>query len=72
MTEMTRAKRAVYDAQAKEEAWGYAESILRPWVEATRPIGSDELTAAMQEALAFALREYGRAVDELGAAKQAL
>jgi hypothetical protein len=46
-----REHRRVYDAQAKEEAWGLAESILRPWVEATRPIGSEELTGAMEVAL---------------------
>jgi hypothetical protein len=44
MTDMTPIERALYDAQAKEEAWGFAESILIPWVEATRPIGSEELT----------------------------
>ncbi len=62
---MTTEERALYDAQAKEEAWGYAESILRPLVDATRPIGSPELTAAMEEALAFVAREYWSAADAL-------
>jgi hypothetical protein len=48
MTEITPTERALYDAQAKGEAWGCAESILIPWVEATRPIGSEELTRAME------------------------
>ena len=40
--------------------------------EATRPIGSDELTRIMEEAEASALRELNRAQDELEAADAAL
>jgi hypothetical protein len=72
MTEMTPTERAHYDAQAKEEAWGLAESILRPWVEATRAIGSDELTRVMEGALEEAEREYNLALDEREAAEAAL
>jgi hypothetical protein len=72
MTVWTRKERALYDARLRhrEEAWGYAESILRPWVEATRPIGSPELTVAMEKALAFAMREYLSAADALEEAKR--
>ena len=40
-----------FDARAKLEAWEHARRILASWVEATRHIGSDELTGVMQEAL---------------------
>lgn len=43
--------RKLFDAQAALEAWGLAESILRPWVESTKAIGSDELTLVMDNAL---------------------
>lgn len=42
--------RRAFDAQAEEEAWDLALSILQPWVEATRKIGSDELTRVMEAA----------------------
>ena len=48
----TPEERAWWDAKAEEEAWEFAESVLRPWVEAARPIGSDELTRVMEKALA--------------------
>jgi hypothetical protein len=62
----------LYDAQAREEAWGFAESILRPWVEATRLMGIEELTRAMEVALREAEREYGRTLDGLEAAEASL
>jgi hypothetical protein len=43
--------RAEYDACAEEDAWEYAQSILMPLLQATRQIGSDELTGVMEEAL---------------------
>lgn len=43
--------RALWDADAELQAWTFAESILRPWVESTRAIGSDELTYVMEHAL---------------------
>jgi len=61
-----------FDAQAETEAWDLALDILRPWVQATEPIGSDELTRVMKGALEEAEREYGRALDELEAADAAL
>ena len=45
---------AAYDAKAKEEAWDLVCSIVGPWVKATRPIGSEELTRVMERALAEA------------------
>ncbi|MEJ7816593.1 MAG: hypothetical protein WKF53_15590 [Rubrobacter sp.] len=68
---MTTQERAHYDARAREEAWGYAESILRPWVEAAQAIGSDELTRVMEAALEKTQWEFFRALDEQKAAKKA-
>lgn len=61
-----------YDACADEEGWDLAIGILRPWVEATRLIGSEELTRLMEGALAEAERELNRVLDELEAAEAAL
>ena len=61
-----------YDAKARTDAWELALNILRPWVDSTRPIGSDELTQIMEEAEASAVRELNRALDELEAAEAAL
>jgi hypothetical protein len=72
MTLMTPKERALYDARAKEEAWEFALSILYPWVDAARPIGSEELTRVMEGALAEAEQELDRAADERRAAKAAL
>ena len=54
MAKMTPEEREHIDARADKEAWSYALSILSPWVEATRLIGSDELTRVMENALAEA------------------
>jgi hypothetical protein len=62
MTEMTPEEREHFDARADKEAWSYALSILSPWVEATRLIGSDELTRVMESALAEAEQEVARAL----------
>lgn len=43
--------RALWDADAELEAWRFAQSIMRPWVESTKAIGSDELTYIMETAL---------------------
>ncbi len=64
--------RRAFDAQADAEAWSLAISILMPWVEATEPIGSDELSRVMKGALEEAERELNRVQDELEAAKAAL
>jgi hypothetical protein len=69
MTEMTTEERALYDAQAKEEAWGYAESILRPLAGALRAVGSEELNQAMQAAVDEAMREYRRALEAAEASR---
>jgi hypothetical protein len=67
-----REHRRVFEAQADEEAWDLALSILTPWVEATRKIGSDELTSVMERALEEAERELNRVLDEREAAEAAL
>ncbi len=61
----TPEERAHYDARAEVEAWNLAWSILNPWVESTRPIGSDELTRVMEKALAEVEEAVERARDEL-------
>jgi hypothetical protein len=43
--------RAEFDAHAEADAWNYAQSILMPLLQATRQIGSNELTAVMEDAL---------------------
>ncbi len=65
MTEMTPKERALYDAQADHEAWSLAHDILEPWVQVTRPIGSDELTRVMEKALAEVEEEVNRTLDVL-------
>ncbi|MDP9484529.1 MAG: hypothetical protein M3Q49_01835 [Actinomycetota bacterium] len=65
MTEMTPKERALYDAQADHEAWSLAHEILEPWVQATRPIGSDELTRVMEGALSEVEAEVNRTLDVL-------
>jgi hypothetical protein len=64
--------RAQYDAKAKEGAWEFAAGVLRPWVEATEPIGSEELTGIMRSALREAERQLNRALDELEEADRAV
>lgn len=71
MTEMTSRERALYDAQADHEAWGLAHQILGPWVEATRPIGSDELTRVMEKALEEVEGEVRRTLHVLVEAEEA-
>src|SRR5215218_10310773 len=72
MATMTPKERARYDAQAEVEAWELALSILTPWVESARPIGSDELTRVMEEALEKAEGELRRARREWKEAEAAL
>lgn len=72
MTEMTKAERAHYDAQARVEAWDLALGILDPWVDAARAIGSNERTRVMEGALKETKWEFDRALDEQKAAKEAL
>ena len=57
----TQEERERFDARADEEAWELALGILEPWLQATRQIGSDELTRVMENALAEAEREAARA-----------
>jgi hypothetical protein len=57
MPKMTEQERLRYDAQAEAEAWQFALDILRPWVEAARAIGSEELTSVMEGALVEAENE---------------
>jgi hypothetical protein len=62
--------RAAYDAQADEEAWEYAHSLLLPMVELARGIGSDELTRVMDKALAEVEGEVNRTNDILEALQE--
>ena len=61
----SREERALYDARAEVGAWEHARKILGPLVAATRPIGSAELTWAMEGALARANENLARARREL-------
>ncbi len=61
-----------YDAQAEEDAWSLAISILRPWVDSARPIGSDELLEVMEAAEASAVRKLEEARAERAEAEAAL
>jgi hypothetical protein len=56
---------ALFDAQADHEGWSYAHKILKPWVEITREIGSDELMGVMEKALAEVEGEVNRTRDVL-------
>ena len=42
---------AVFDAASAVEEWELALSILRPWYEASKPIGIPVLEVAMEKAL---------------------
>ncbi|MDP9480565.1 MAG: hypothetical protein M3R38_33710 [Actinomycetota bacterium] len=70
MTKMTPKERALYDAQADHEAWSLAHEILEPWVQTTKPIGSDELTRVMEGALSEVEAEIGRTLDVLEACRK--
>ncbi len=72
MATMTPKERALYDAQAEEEAWELALAILYPWVDASRPIGSEELTRVLEGALTEAERAHDRAAEERAKARAAL
>ncbi|MDP8951762.1 MAG: hypothetical protein M3N18_05920 [Actinomycetota bacterium] len=64
--------RAAYDARADVEAWELAQMILEPWLETTKPIGSDELTLAMEVALAHVEDRITMARERLESAEAAL
>ena len=57
----TEEERRLYDARAGLESWEFVRKILGPLVAATRPIGSAELTATMEQALARANENLDRA-----------
>jgi hypothetical protein len=63
---------AEWDARARLEGWNFAESILAPWVESTRAIGSEELTRVMVGALSEVERQVERHQTELDRAMAAL
>jgi DNA-binding transcriptional regulator YbjK len=62
---MNEQERRLYDARADHEGWSLAHEILEPWVQATRLIGSDELTRVMEKALADVEGEVNRTLDVL-------
>ncbi|CAN5785155.1 hypothetical protein BH20ACT11_BH20ACT11_12010 [soil metagenome] len=64
---MNEQERRLYDAQADHEAWNLAHEILEPWVRSCEPIGHDELTRVMRNALAEVESEVGRTIDVLEA-----
>jgi hypothetical protein len=68
---MTPEERRVFDAQAETEAWDLAWRILHPWVEAAEPIGSDELTKVMKNALTEVEDNLNLAQDNLELAQAA-
>ncbi len=68
---MNDEQRRLYDAQADHEGWEIARQILEPGVQATKVIGSEELTQVMEKALAEAEAEVGRTRDVLDAAQEA-
>lgn len=65
MDGMTEQERRLYDAHADHEAWDLAHQILEPWVRSCEPIGHDELTRVMQNALAEVDAEVSRTLDVL-------
>lgn len=68
----TPEEREHWDARAEEEAWGLAWSILYPWVESARYIGSDELTQVMEKALEEVDGRVNAAMDKREKAESAL
>jgi hypothetical protein len=62
---MAPEERALYDARAQEEAWGFVLEVLEPWMETARLIGNDELVQVMKNAQAEATAELNRALDVL-------
>jgi len=63
---------AVMAAAAEYEAWSYAHSILKPWVESARAIGHDELTGVIERALVETETEAELAQEELKRAEVVL
>ncbi len=63
---------ALYDARAELDAWSLAHNILRPWVESTKAIGSDELTKVMEIALGHAEDRVTIALEAIERAEAAL
>jgi hypothetical protein len=51
----------LFEAQASEEQWEFAEAVLRPWVATCEAIDLTKLTEVMEEALAKTEQELGRA-----------
>lgn len=69
---MTPQQETLWEARSEEEAWGLAWSILNPWVESARYIGSDELTRAMERALDEVDARHNAAMDKRERAEAAL
>ncbi len=64
--------RAWWDAKAELEEWELALSILEPWVEATRPIGSEKLTRCIEATLEAARARAAFARGHIMRAEEAL
>jgi hypothetical protein len=52
------------ERKARVEAWDRALKILRPWVNSTRHMGSEELSLLMKMALDEGMRQYNNALQE--------
>jgi hypothetical protein len=64
---LTPEERRIWDARAKEEAWGHAVEVLLPMQEIARVNGSDELIEVLKDAEKRCSREINAALDELAA-----
>jgi hypothetical protein len=64
--------RVWWDAKAELEEWELALSILEPWTEAARAIGSEKLTRCMEATLDEARARRGFARGDVMRAEEAL
>jgi hypothetical protein len=64
--------RAWWDAKAELEEWELALSILEPWTEAARAIGSEKLTRFMEASLDEARARRGFARGDVMRTEEAL
>lgn len=64
---LTPEERRIWDARAKEEAWGYTVEMLLPMQEIARVDGTDELVEVLGDAEKRCSREINAALDELTA-----
>ena len=63
----TQEERELYDAHADHEAWEHARSIIGPFAQIAREVGSPELLRVMDKALAEVEGEVNRTTGVLDA-----